>query len=357
MVRVNLLPDKRGQAGRGRTRQRSPGSSGCSRSSGPRSSRSSCCLFVQKIEARTSSRGILGENDVAQGQIDAIKPSRSPTTRRSRRELKELRDREDAIQKLQSARTGPTSALLELAHVLTAEASGPTTDRDKLEQLKRDNPAVVYNANWDPRRLWLTSYKEADRIVKIDGLARDGEDVAEFERRLKLSDYFYDVKLLPGAEGGRRDHAPGALPVRAQREGEVLTWLPPRPLSLRSPSCRRSRRSASAPRSRSSCFSTYWFIFYSDVAAQDRGRAAAEGVAARRARHAATGRGHLLRRPRRAGPSRATGARAQQGPARRSRGGRVSLERAAGVERRRGSTSRATRPRKRSRRASTRRSR
>jgi type IV pilus assembly protein PilN len=28
-------------------------------------------------------------------------------------------------------------------------------------------------------------------------MARDGEDVSEFLRRLTLSDYFYDVRLLP----------------------------------------------------------------------------------------------------------------------------------------------------------------
>ncbi len=67
-----------------------------------------------------------------------------------------------------------------------------------MEQLK-DNPSEVYNANWDPRRLWLTSYKGVARR-EIGGLARDGEDVGELERRLKLSDYFTDVKLLPGAK-------------------------------------------------------------------------------------------------------------------------------------------------------------
>ena len=112
--------------------------------------------------------------------------------------LGELRDREDAIQKLQSARTGPTATLLELAHLLTVGGHGPTTDRDKLEQMKRDNPTEVYNPNWDPRRLWITSYIEADRVVKMNGLARDGEDVSELERRLKLSDYFTNVRLLPG---------------------------------------------------------------------------------------------------------------------------------------------------------------
>jgi type IV pilus assembly protein PilN len=114
-------------------------------------------------------------------------------------QLKDLRDREEAIQKLQSARTGPTSALLEVAKVLTP-GRGPTVDRDRLEQLKRDNPGSVPNPNWDPRRLSLTGYQESDRKVKIVGQARDGEDVSEFLRRLTLSDYFYEVSLMPASK-------------------------------------------------------------------------------------------------------------------------------------------------------------
>jgi type IV pilus assembly protein PilN len=153
------------------------------------------CLFVQKIK-QDELTAILRENQGTQGQIDTIKKQIANHDEIKAR-LKELRDREDAIQKLQGARTGPTSTLLELAHLLTP-GRGPTTDRDKLEQMKRDNPTEVYNANWDGRRLWLTSYLETDRTVKLGGLARDGEDVSELERRLKLSDYFTEVKLLPG---------------------------------------------------------------------------------------------------------------------------------------------------------------
>jgi type IV pilus assembly protein PilN len=43
----------------------------------------------------------------------------------------------------------------------------------------------------------LTGYVEAQRKLKIDGKARDGEDVSELARRLNLSSYFYDVNLLP----------------------------------------------------------------------------------------------------------------------------------------------------------------
>ncbi len=146
---------------------------------------------------------ITADNAGVQAQIDKIKSDTSehPKIKAS---LAELKDREDAIQKLQAARTGPTSVLLELSHILTP-GRGPTTDHDKLEQLKRDNPTSVPNVNWDPRRLWLVKYSELDRNMKLEGLARDGEDIAEFMRRLAVSDYFYEVKPLPVTEANDKD--------------------------------------------------------------------------------------------------------------------------------------------------------
>jgi type IV pilus assembly protein PilN len=111
-------------------------------------------------------------------------------------QLEILRAREEAINKLQSARTGPTAVLLELSRLLTS-GRGPTVDADLLAQLRKDNPTVVYNPGWDARRLWITSFQESDRVAKIEGLARDGDDVSELARRLNLSVYFADVKLLP----------------------------------------------------------------------------------------------------------------------------------------------------------------
>lgn len=111
-------------------------------------------------------------------------------------ELLMLREREAAIQKLQSARSGPTAIFMELARIMTP-GRGPSVDPDRLAQLRRDNPLSVFNPNWDSRRLWITGYTEAQRMLKIDGKARDGEDVSELARRLNLSSYFYEVKLLP----------------------------------------------------------------------------------------------------------------------------------------------------------------
>lgn len=114
-------------------------------------------------------------------------------------ELAEFTHREEAIKQLQAARSGPTNVLLEVARVLSA-GRGPTVDPDRLAQLRRDNPLAVPNPSWDTRRLWLTLYKETDRIVLIEGLARDGEDVSELARRLALSSYFQEVKLLPASK-------------------------------------------------------------------------------------------------------------------------------------------------------------
>ena len=151
-------------------------------------------LFIYNAK-RDQLASVNKKNQELQGQIDQIK-AQIANHPQIKAELKELRDREEAIQKLQSARSGPTSTLLELSRVLTS-GRGPTVDRDKIEQLKRDNPTSVPNPNWDPRRLWMTNYGELDRVVRVAGLARDGEDVSEFLRRLALSDFFYEVRLLP----------------------------------------------------------------------------------------------------------------------------------------------------------------
>lgn len=121
-----------------------------------------------------------------------------------KKSLAVLRQREDAIAKLQSARSGPTAILLELSRILT-QGRGPTVEPDRLAALRKDNPLAVYSPAWDTRRIWLTSYAEADRTVRLEGYARDGNDVSELAQRLRLSLYFHDVTILPGKKETDKD--------------------------------------------------------------------------------------------------------------------------------------------------------
>ncbi len=202
MIRINLLPQKRPLRRRGEAGAPDAGGGGESQAwlafvLGAILLEVIVLLFVYKTKQDQLTQ-VQKHNQEVTANIDAIKREIANHAE-IKAQLKELRDREEAIQKLQAARTGPTATMLELSRILTP-GRGPTVDRDKLEQLKRDNPTAVPNPNWDPRRLWLGSYKESERTVKVAGYARDGEDVSELLRRLTLSDYFYEVRLLPATK-------------------------------------------------------------------------------------------------------------------------------------------------------------
>jgi type IV pilus assembly protein PilN len=152
-------------------------------------------LVVEKLK-RDELASITAHAQKVQADIDTIK-GQIKDHDGIRARLQELRDREEAIEKLQSARSGPSATLMELSHIL-AVGRGPTIDADKLAQLRRDNPTAAFNPNWDPQRLWILTYVEQDRALKISGSARDSEDISELQKRLMLSEYFYEVKLLPG---------------------------------------------------------------------------------------------------------------------------------------------------------------
>ncbi len=123
-----------------------------------------------------------------------------------RAKLARLRAREEAIAKLKSARSGPAAVLLELARIMTT-GRGPTVDPVVLQDFRRNNPLALFNPEWDTRRLWLTSFVEDQRKVRLQGKARDAEDVSELARRMNLSRYFYDVTLLPATK--ERDQTSG----------------------------------------------------------------------------------------------------------------------------------------------------
>jgi type IV pilus assembly protein PilN len=202
MIRINLLPQRKQARAKGAGAMLDEGGGGESQVwlafvFGAVLLEIIVLLFVYKTKQDQLAQ-VAKHNTELTANIDNIKREISQHAQ-IKTQLKELRDREEAIQKLQSARTGPTAAMLELSRIMTP-GRGPSVDRDKLEQLKRDNPSAVPNAAWDPRRLWLHSYKENNRVVRLAGLARDGEDVSEFLRRLSLSDYFYEVKLLPATK-------------------------------------------------------------------------------------------------------------------------------------------------------------
>jgi type IV pilus assembly protein PilN len=113
---------------------------------------------------------------------------------RVRTELQEIRARRDAIQRLESNRTGPTAMLVEVSQLLSP-GGRPTNDPGEFERIQRDDPTRWMRPTWDTHYLWLTSFAETERAVTIEGYGRSADDVAEFMRRMMLSEYFEGVTL------------------------------------------------------------------------------------------------------------------------------------------------------------------
>lgn len=120
-----------------------------------------------------------------------------------RAQREELLRQRKTIQALDAGRTGPVYLLRELSEILSP-GKGPTFDRITYEEQLRRDPNAGFNASWDTRRVWVDSYAEADRGVKLKGAAKSNEDVAEFLKRLNSSVFFSDVNLDSTAQQAGR---------------------------------------------------------------------------------------------------------------------------------------------------------
>jgi len=143
--------------------------------------------FVESAELTSLVRA----NNAIKDQIEQLK-SELGDYDKIKEQRQELLKQAATIEALKTGRTGPVYLMRELSEILTSH-KGPTFDRASYEERLRRDPNVGFNAGWDPRRLWLESYEEAQRKVKIRGSARTNEDVAEFLKRLQLSVFFTDV--------------------------------------------------------------------------------------------------------------------------------------------------------------------
>lgn len=137
-------------------------------------------------------------NAIKLAKIDSIKAD-IKDHEKIKTELEEIDAREKIIQELIAGRTGPVQVLMELATILSL-GSGPSVHKEQYQELLKRDPSAGYNSEWDSRRLWLTTFKEENREVEFHGMAMSNEDVGEFLRRLKLSDYFYAETLVKTAE-------------------------------------------------------------------------------------------------------------------------------------------------------------
>lgn len=199
MIRINLLPAKRGASSSSRGAQLWGYAYGTA-------SLVWCLALAFVYFSLISDRDqALAQNAEIERQIVKVK-EQSGNLEELSQQLEKSKQLESVVKGLKDANQGPARMLLELSAILSP-GRGPSVDPAKLEELRRSNPEAGITAGWDTRRLWITGFEERERKCRIIGEARNNEDIAEFLRRLALSRVFDDVVLV---RTGAARAAPGA---------------------------------------------------------------------------------------------------------------------------------------------------
>jgi type IV pilus assembly protein PilN len=80
---------------------------------------------------------------------------------------------------------------------------------DKLEKGKRGPVRVLDElSNAIPKRVWITSFREAGGMLAITGSAMDNSDISEFMRALQKTPYFKQDVSLRFSNADQRDGVP-----------------------------------------------------------------------------------------------------------------------------------------------------
>ena len=186
MIRINLLPvkqDRRREAGRNQLLI------------------GVLVIFVEIIIAALLYLGANASlteqknaNSSIQTQVDRIE-RQVADHQQILNDIAEYEKRQAAIDNLEAARTGPSFVMIELSNMLSKNGR-PNIDHGKYQQMIQMNPTLAFDESWDFRRLWIDSFAEQDKSVRITGYGITHEDVAELLRRLQLSSFFVSTELV-----------------------------------------------------------------------------------------------------------------------------------------------------------------
>ena len=177
MIRINLLPVKEAQR----------------RASGVQLLLVFAALILVEIAVlfyiSSEYQSELRQHQAQNAQIEAEINKISTATK----QIEELKPKRQALEaqrqillNLIEGKTGPVKMLDELALMLT-----PIDDPVQKVAMK----ARGWTADWDPTRLWIENFVEDEREVKLQGMARSNDDLAELLKRLNTSRHFHDVRL------------------------------------------------------------------------------------------------------------------------------------------------------------------
>lgn len=195
MIRINLLPQKRG-------RESDAGEKTLAIGLG--------ALVVLGVLVYLLVHRPLAE------ELDQLRTTNSGLSRDNKAKKEKLADFENlkkavaaaearsaAIVRLNAARALPTHFLNELGDLLTPNTL-PTMTKVMAARVERD-PNREMSTDWDPKHVWITSITEKNGRFRLEGGAQTDGDMTQLAKRLQASVYFDEVIPEGGSEQDDRE--------------------------------------------------------------------------------------------------------------------------------------------------------
>ena len=142
-------------------------------------------LFYLQSEAEGELGKVTASNAGIAAKVAALKEKTKEIAALEVEKAK-LEKQKQVLDGLVEGKSGPVKVLFALSNVLRRID-------DPEEKITAQNQG--WNPDWDPKTLWVESMVEKNRRVRISGIARSNEDLAQFLRRLNSSKHFVEVEL------------------------------------------------------------------------------------------------------------------------------------------------------------------
>ncbi len=106
----------------------------------------------------------------------------------------EMVKRQEGIKRLMGTKVVPAHLMHELGNILSRE--GPTMTEEmtaKVGNGPMGSTLKQFSADWDPTRVWISSFVDTNGAFKLEGGAAADSDVTQLSKRLAASVHFPDA--------------------------------------------------------------------------------------------------------------------------------------------------------------------
>jgi len=195
MIKINLLPQKRGKRAAAAGAAREPGAKDILIGAGALAAAGLLIFVAFDAPKRSRLSSLRDANAQLQQEVGA-----KNVQLKGYAEMKKAADESDrrlnAINRLNQAKVVPANVLHELSQILSN--IGPTMTEEMAKKTgtgTESDPNKRFDLTWDPSHVWMTSFSDnaKDGTFRIEGGAQAQIDIIQLSKRMQASAYFGDV--------------------------------------------------------------------------------------------------------------------------------------------------------------------